>query len=453
MPHSRARAAVALLALAALGPTGGCASLGGLTGSDAGAEKDATRDVERDAGKDAGKDAAPACEAIDGGFHDFTSKPCWSTYSIPASLDPDPIYAGGTFDGRYVYFVNNQLGTVARCDSHAEFTSDGAWSAFEAGTLQISLDAGAEDTPSGNGLVFDGRYVYVVPGNGAVFVRYDTHEDFGAAASWSAFAPNPSAETSYAGGTFDGRFVYFAPSGGIDGNDSGVVTRFDTTQSFTSLAAWSSLDLTTLPGANASSAIGFYGAVFDGQYVYFVPSAYNVVPRFDTTGDFATAASWETFLVAPPLTSATGFATGMFDGSHVVLIPQNGTQEALEYDITKSFGDASSWQAHTPAPNAFGSELAAGAYDGRFLYFVPGPIQGSPVVRYDDTPGGPSFATPGFSWTTFDSASIHAAGFGAAVFDGRYLYLAPNGTEAFARFDAKDTASQPSLPHYFGSFF
>ena len=68
----------------------------------------------------------------------------------------------------------------------------------------------------------------------------------------------------FAGTAFDGRYVYLVP---YNGAKSGLVTRYDTTALFAEKGSWSTFDLTIMN----SEAKGFYGAAFDGQYVYLAP--------------------------------------------------------------------------------------------------------------------------------------------------------------------------------------
>jgi hypothetical protein len=101
-------------------------------------------------------------------------------------------------------------------------------------------------------------------------------------------------------------------------------------------------------------------------------------------------------------------------------------------------------------------------YDGRFVYLVPsyndihdggggGAVYDGVVVRCDTWT---DFATAS-SWSTFDLTTLQpkAAGFAGAVFDGRYLYLAPEQGTAVARFDARDAPALPPLPDFHGSFY
>ena len=107
--------------------------------------------------------------------------------------------------------------------------------------------------------------------------------------------------------------------------------------------------------------------------------------------------------------------------------------------------------------------FAGGAFDGRYVYLVPEGNTGTPastgqfmsdgfIVRYDTSQ---PFGNAG-SWSTFDVKAAFGttvAGFFGAVFDGRYLYLVPEGNTTVARFDARTPAAMPALPAFHGSFF
>ena len=87
----------------------------------------------------------------------------------------------------------------------------------------------------------------------------------------------------YRGGVFDGKYIYFIPSN-YGSSYHGKVLRYDTTLSFTSGSSWNSFDAGSV-GANTK---GYIGGVFDGKYIYFVPfidgsSQHGKVLRYDTT--------------------------------------------------------------------------------------------------------------------------------------------------------------------------
>jgi hypothetical protein len=69
----------------------------------------------------------------------------------------------------------------------------------------------------------------------------------------------------------------------------------DTKASFTVVGSWTAYDLTQV----AASLTGFWGATFDGQYIYLVPT-YNgvrdgIVVRYNTQMTFNSSASWNFF--------------------------------------------------------------------------------------------------------------------------------------------------------------
>jgi hypothetical protein len=387
---------------------------------------------------DAGDDAAL-------GYHDVTDPSSWSTFGI-TSLDASARgFAGAAFDGRYIYFVpysgSARSGIVVRYDTQASFAAPSSWAIFDTTTVDTNAKGFM-------GAAFDGRFVYLVPyDNGArdgIVVRYDTQATFSASSSWSTFDTTrlDARAKGFKGATFDGRYVYLVPNdNGILVNGStadGVVARYDTQATFTATSSWSTFDTMTVnPNANA-----FFGAVFDGRYVYFVPyGALGVVTRYDTQASFTAPSSWSTF--GTMAVNATWFQGGAFDGRYIYLAPWHSGYPVARYDTQASFTAASSWSTFN-----LGDQRSGTAFDGRYIYLV-----GAARVteRYDTQA---SF-TASSSWSTFDTTSANpdALDFLGAVFDGRYIYLVPNGTGVVARFDAKRPRSMPSLPGWNGSFF
>ena len=77
---------------------------------------------------------------------------------------------------------------------------------------------------------------------------------------------------AYEGAVFDGRYVYFVPSGTYQqftAISHSEVLRYDTTSNFESAESWSTFDA----GANGvgNDPVGYAGGIFDGRYIYFVP--------------------------------------------------------------------------------------------------------------------------------------------------------------------------------------
>jgi hypothetical protein len=414
--------------------------------------------------RDGGADAALSCTADPTGYNAMTTAACWTTYDVTDAVGAIPGASGGTFDGRYVYFAPSGPGSIFRYDTTAAFDATASWSAFD--PSKQGGDAAAY-SDSYAGAIFDGQYVYFVPGDTVpAFLRYDTKAPFTSEGSWTLMTLTPANAGGYSGGAFDGRYVYFAPFDTPDETTGGVVARYDTqSKAFTNEATgWSVFDTTTLPNA----AGDFYGAVFDGQHVYFIPNAStggsSILAVYDTSQTFSSASGWTTLdLSTLDQTAMNGYESGAFDGKNLYLAPSLN-DVALRYTVADALSAPPSWSrlltqgiAEQPkADQVFGTS----AYDGRFIYFVPGydsnastPKPNGGLVRYDTTE--PTFADAG-SWSAFDTTKLPGspADFSAAVFDGKYLYIAPSVSSIVARFEAKATTAQPTLGGwYHGSFY
>ena len=101
-------------------------------------------------------------------------------------------------------------------------------------------------------------------------LRYDTNSPFNSNSSWNAYdASNTNGLNTigYTGTAFDERFLYFSPF--QDGtNFHGRVLRYDTNSSFNFNSSWNAYDASN---TNGLTAAGYFGAIFDGRFVYFSP--------------------------------------------------------------------------------------------------------------------------------------------------------------------------------------
>ncbi len=222
---------------------------------------------------------------------------------------------------------------------------------------------------------------------------------FGSASDWGTFdltTLNQSA-TGYVGAVYDGaRYVYLVPFQNAAGR-SGIVARYDTTKP---LNSWVFFDIASFVDP---AATGFIGAAFDGRYLYLSPHVSSKVVRYDTTTAFTFTKSWATF----DLAQLSGLDAG---NDHVFSAP---------------------------------------AFDGRFVYFVP--ETGGSFVRYDTL--SPFDST--CAWSVYDTSAHVLPGafdYFGAVYDGRYLYLAPRHQIAL-RFDTKTPTWTPASVPEGGSFF
>jgi hypothetical protein len=490
--------------------TAACSAILGLDAPPAGSSEapdatsnDASPDVATDSGSP--EATAPMCAPLDaGGSVYFPLAPTVvddAGTSNWAFFDVQPLpgfgtagFAGGTFDGRYVYFAGN-AGKVGRYDTTLAFDAPSAWASY-APTGALGGFGGA---------VFDGRYVYFVPYlHGvveSVASRFDTLGNFGAPDAWSTFdlstlsADGGAVTSGFFGAVFDGRYVFFLPRN--DGAPDGRVLRYDSQVSadaavpapdggptatdggdggsapapgsFGDPSLWQTFDVTTINPV----AKGFAGGVAGASSLFLAPYANDVFDAEVHSGNsgiavrhtfgssFTTTSTWSTFDTTTVNSYSYDFIGGAFDGQYVYFVP-HALGIVTRFDTTGTFTSTPSWSTYdttrlalldTGAPVPY----AGGAYDGRFIYFLPSASGAAPVARYDTQS---TFAAD-CAWSTFDPTSLAASGgnvlqpFMGAVFDGTYLYLIPNAgpNPIFARFTVRTPASLPNnFPNFHGSF-
>jgi len=283
-------------------------------------------------------------------------------------------------------------------------------------------------------------------------------DGFADVCSWDGFNPNfhgvGDNPEGYSGAVTDGRYIYFAPSIN-DGGWHGEVLRFDTVGVYNDVSSWATFDASAAGvGVNPK---GFWGCVFDGRYVYFIPyrnagGYHGEVLRCDTTGVFDHVSSWAAF---DPGANGVGvrndgYFGGAFDGRYIYFSPLRDAAgfygEIMRLDTTGDFESVSSWITFDAGAYGVGRKYGyAGAiFDGRYMYFVPNATTNtshhSEVRRYDTTGG---FTDPA-AWDAFDAAENgvgdNPVGYIGGVFDGRYVYFSPNWRESgyhgeFLRYD------------------
>ena len=252
------------------------------------------------------------------------------------------------------------------------------------------------------------------------------YNDVSDGTNWTTFDTRTvdGGAAGFYGAAFDGRYVYLIPS--YNGTLNGIVARLDTQADFGTPAAWTTFDTTTVH----ADARGFHGASFDGRYLYLVPhedlgGAGGVVARYDTQAGFAAPSSWSTFDTATLNPNAVGFSGAVFDGRHVYLVPYQGGTMA-RYDTQASFTSAAAWSTFALTSVAPLTAYIAGAFDGRYIYLAPflsGASTSAVVMRHDTQAGFTSAA----AWSTFTTTTLDpsARGYGGVAFDGRHVYLVP----------------------------
>jgi hypothetical protein len=374
-----------------------------------------------------------ACAVPTTTYNGLTDASKWAAFDLTPLGSTVGSFAGGAFDGRYVYLVPNSNGMIVRFDTTGSFAATTAWRAFDLTTVN----------PRAKGFfggAFDGRYLYLTPSRDGLAARFDTTTaGLDASGAWSTFdlLPLDGGAYGFEGAAFDGYYLYLFPA------YYGITVRTDTTATFGDPAARKTLDISTV------AARSFAGCVFDGQYVYLSPygltTPHGIFARYDTTAPFGTSA-WTTFDVSTMVSGAKGFRGAAFDGKYVYLVPfNNGSYDGIvqRYNTTSTFGPTGDWLTFDVSTVNAGARGFVGAtFDGRYIYFVPNQDgAGSIIARYDTTAGTFPIAS---SWSTFDVSTVNPAakGFIGAVFDGRYVYLVPgNGSGSpVVRFDAKSVS-------------
>ena len=380
----------------------------------------------------------------------------WSAYDAG---NTDGLNTGGYFgvvyDGRYVYHAPCKLGSsfhgrALRHDTQGEFKSVDSWEAYDAagtgGLTAVGYAGGA----------YDGRYVYYAPFTNddtrhAEVLRYDTESGFKEAGSWSAFdasSVDGLKAVGFVDAVFDGRYVYFSPFG-YDPFAHGRVLRYDTTGEFDAPDSWSLYDAGSTGGL---SMTGFYGLILEVQYVYFVPfndgkEFHGRVLRYDTKGEFKEAASWAAYDAGSTSGLDTrGYKMAASDGRFVYFAPfRTSTSEChgrvLQYDSDGAFEDPASWEAFdagsTDGLNA--TAYVGAVFDGAYIYFCPysyGAVSYHAIALRYDTAG--EFGSPA-SWSAFEANPIDGlttVGYKGIVFDGTYIHFTPYKDGTAIRYQA-----------------
>jgi len=155
----------------------------------------------------------------------FTASTSWTTFDTTTVNGLAETFWGGAFDGKYVYFAPHAQGIVPRYDTATGFGSLGSWSAYDTTRVAV-LDGGT--TPGYTGSAYDGRFVYLLPNSGSTLIRYDTASTFTADCAWSTFDVDgvvtvDGGVSGYQSAVFDGQYVYLIP------DNNGLFLRFDAT--------------------------------------------------------------------------------------------------------------------------------------------------------------------------------------------------------------------------------
>lgn len=374
-------------------------------------------------------------------------------------------YNNAVFDGRYIYYIprfNNTLvffGIVLRYDTSLPFGMSTSYTLFD---LAANVNINCVSLSG----IFDGRYIYLGSGYGfgvvplTYLTRYDTTLPFNCSSSYLAFnvATISSDPTAFIAGVFDGRYVYF--SSGYSGFSSANKTswfRYDTNSSFVSSLSYSFFDLVNITSVRTNGAYANIG-IFDGRYVYLLPSTTGTVSalmsRYDTTLPFSVSTSYTTFdLLKLPNNVTNQYSRGEFDGRYFYLSPSTSSSsggafssQLWRYDTTLSFTSTVSYSLFNAiALNTLAPGLEACCFDGRFVYYSSStfPQIFGLIISYDTTqPWGMTT-----SYTTFDFAILNslATGVRQAIHAGGFIYFVPVLNNIIVRTTAYPGAPMSSM--------
>jgi hypothetical protein len=282
----------------------------------------------------------------------------------------------------------------------------------------------------------------------ALISKWSPLDSFDSFDAFDAAGTDGLNSTGYFGAVFDGRFVYFSPEQRDSLDTHAVVLRYDTHGDFKDRNSYAACDASKTSGLEVR---GFYGAAFDGVYVYFVPRQIGMeyyhtrFLRFDSRQEFKNPAAWVAFDLGLRQ-SAQGVA---FDGRYLFFSPgfsgdpkreNEYCANVIRYDTRESFSNPAGY-ATADVTKFLG--MAAGCYDGaafdgRFIYLVP--LYSRIAARYDTHGKFDDLAR----WQKFDMAPLGAGSFVGAVFDGRHLYYCPYACDSIVRFDTLRDFLEPS---------
>ncbi len=243
-----------------------------------------------------------------------------------------------------------------------------------------------------------------------------TYSDITATSNWESFDVLAFAgqnALTFWGAAWDGRYVYYVPHGQ---SGSSMLVRYDTTMPFTSSSSWDKFDMT-----NASASFsGYTGGVFADNALYLIPSLPgSTVARFDTTAAFTSSSSYQGFDTSTATTMPFRYAGGAFDGQFIYTSAVGFATNAFEtirYNTTQSFVDKASWSPMSLSSNT--TDYVIGAlFDGKYVYFAP--YESARFRRFDTT-----HTWDVYGWDNYDSPSpISTNSYQGSAFDGRYAYF------------------------------
>lgn len=412
----------------------------------------------------------------------------------------------GVFDGRRAWFLpygdhrpeTNPPGPrsgILIYDTRLSFTDPASYQYVD---LRLLLGNEKAEGFLGGCLDRDG-YLYLVPcltdnGTGTnagcvgnnLFVRHNTSMDADDVDAWETYEYPGLTDNGWCNAVYDGRYIYYGP---INDNHGGAAVchgnfvRYDTTLPFDEAASWTTYNPATALGV--ATLKGFQGLVFDGNHIYAVPfwsspSALGLsgrILRYDVTGSFTSAGSWEHFDLTTLNSNAKAYDGAVFDGRYLYMAgwgapafatslsvaarfdtrgPVGGAANSLSNPNNWTFFDHGTIPTPVSVPGSFSPGRTVGVcrgyqwgwFDGIYAWFVP---TANDVEPQEVTPGIPWGRVPPLmrydtrqdfdevaAWGIFDLGEAQLGAYPptsmpcstGAIWDGRFAYLVPYGFAA-----------------------
>ena len=316
-------------------------------------------------------------------------------------------FVASVYDGyQFIYFIGKLTPTLMRYDTTLPFNSASSYVSINVATIYPLVGYfGCA--------VYDGlRYLYLLPYAGSstsTWVQFDTTQPLTNNSAYNVFdlSAVDSHLYSIVSSGFDGRYIYMGLQ--YDGTSSYYCGRYDTTLSFTSLSSYQIVGITG--GAlSASSAI-----LYDGRYVYFIPSNSSLSTgfvRYDTTESFTSGSSFESFNL-----TYGGWSGGCFTGRYIILCNYVGNHIA-QYDITKAFSNSNIAYYDLTV-----SGYSGAIFDGRYVYITNNNSSDGNIAVWDITQSFTSDLS--YYFVNLTSIVTGAVGFNGGCIANGKIYFCP----------------------------
>ena len=217
---------------------------------------------------------------------------------------------------------------------------------------------------------------------------------------------------------------------------------------------WDVFDAGNINGLNTK---GYFGAAFDGRYVYYAPCRTNDfhgnVLRYDTKKDFDNSASWEAYNASKTDgNNCVGYSSAIYANGYVYFVPFASKSQRhakiLRFNTKYDFKDKRAWSSYDASEvlKLKNSGYVGAEFDGRYIFFAPfgyKPYAHGKILRYDTTK---DFNNRN-SYDVYDASEtdeLMTKGFYGTVYDQRYIYFVPfNDGKVFharvLRYDTKQS--------------